>query len=185
MGNAQSRRNLFDELIRGGTLAGLHLFDRPTWTTKTLTNPEATTGVAHLLVYDSTGTAAFKFFKKQTFMYNNRIASQTAVVPKPFIQCTRCHRLGHEVTVCTRPTNAQICHHCGSGAHTSAQHKFQCRERHSGPTCDCPPRCFLCQSARKSATQFTGHTALDTTCPLRRHTFVPTEPTNDANLTNA
>ena len=186
LGNTQTRRDLFDELIRGGTLAGLHLFDGPMWTPKTLTNPDATSGAAHILVYDSTGSAAFKFFKKQTFMYNTRIASQTAISPKPFIQCTRCHRIGHEVTVCTRPTNAKICHHCGSAAHTASQHKFQCKEQHSGPTCDCPPRCFLCQSARKSRAQFTGHNALDSSCPLRRHTFTTlsgpanaTQPAND------
>ena len=184
MGNPQTRRELFDELIRGGTLAGLNLFNGPMWTPKTLTNPEATTGAAHILVYDSTGSAAFKFFNKQTYMYNTRIASQTAIPPRPFKQCERCHRLGHEVTVCTRPTNAKICHHCGSGAHASSQHKFQCKEQHSGPTCDCPPRCFLCQSARKSRAQFTGHTALDTSCPLRRHTFTPSDPADAAEPTN-
>ena len=185
MGNPQSRRELFDELIRGGTLAGLNLFDGPMWTPKTLTNPEATTGAAHILVYNSTGSAAFKFFNKHTYMYNTRIASQTAIPPRPFVQCVRCHCLGHEVTVCTRPTNTKICHNCGSGAHASSQHKFQCKEQHSGPTCDCPPWCFLCQSARKSRAQYTGHTALDASCPLRRHTFVLSEPANDAEPTNA
>ena len=180
LGNPQTRRELFDELIRGGTLAGLNLFDGPVWTPKTLTNPEATTGAAHILVYDSTGSAAYKFFNKQTFMYNKCIASQTAIPPKPFVQCTRCHRLGHEVAVCTRPHNAKICHHCGSNAHASSQHKFQCKEQHSGPTCDCPPRCFLCRTARKPRAQYTGHTALDTSCPLRKYTFTLSE-TADAN----
>ena len=184
MGNPQTRRDLFDELIRGGTLAGLFLYDGPVWTPKTLTNPEATSGTAHILVYDPTGSAIHKFFNKPTFMYNTRIASQTAIPPKPFVQCTRCHRLGHEVTVCTRPVNAKICHHCGSNAHASSQHKFQCKEQHSGPTCDCPPQCFLCQTARKPRAQFTGHTALDPSCPLRKYTFTLSEPTDASRPTN-
>ena len=135
-------------------------------------------GVAHILVQDSTGSAIGKFFRKDTYMYNKRIASQIAIPPKPFLQCTRCHRLGHEVTKCNRPANSQICYHCGSNAHTSAQHKFQCKETHSGPTCNCPPRCFLCRNARKSPAQFTGHTSLDSSCPLRRYTFILSDPSN-------
>jgi hypothetical protein len=177
LGNPQTRRNLFDELIRGGSLAGLHLYDGPTWTHKA-SNPDATSGTAHILVYDPTGSAVGKFFNKQTFMYNKRIASQIAIPPKPFIQCTRCHRLGHKVDICKRPSNVQICHHCGSNSHASNQHKFQCKEQHSGPTCDCPPRCFLCRNARKSPAQFTGHTSLDTSCPLRRYLFTLSDPTN-------
>ena len=184
-GNPQTRRNLFDELIRGGSLAGLNLFDGPTWTPKAA-DPDATSGVAHILVYDSTGSAIGKFLNKQTFMYNKRIASQIAIPPKPFIQCTRCHRLGHDINKCNRPTNAQICYHCGSNTHASTQHKFQCKEQHSGPTCDCPPRCFLCRNARKPRAQFTGHTSLDQSCPLRRYTFVLSDPSNaNPTLTNA
>ena len=176
-GNPQTRRNLFDELIRGGLLAGLNLYDGPTWTPKAF-NPDATSGVAHILVQDSTGSAIGKFFKKETYMYNKRIALQIAIPPKPFLQCTRCHRLGHEINKCNRPADSQICYHCGSNAHASAQHKFQCKEVHSGPTCDCPPCCFLCRNARKSSAQFTGHTSLDSSCPLRRYTFVLSDPSN-------
>ena len=56
LGNAQSRRQLFDELSRGGSLAGLSLYDGPTWTPKSTDDPDATTGVVHLFVHDSTGS---------------------------------------------------------------------------------------------------------------------------------
>ena len=177
-GNAQSRRHLFEELSRGGSLAGLSLYDGPTWTPKSTDDPDATTGTLHLLVHNSTGTALGKFFNKPTFMYNKRIASQIAIPPKPFIQCARCHRLGHDIHKCNRPSNARVCHHCGSDKHDSNQHKYQCKQQHSGPTCDCPPRCFLCRNVRKSNAQFTGHTALDSNCPLRRYTFVLSDPAN-------
>lgn len=140
-GNPQTRCQLFDELIRGGSLAGLNLYDGPTWTPKSA-NPDATTGITHILVHDPTGSAIGKFFQKQTYMYNKRIPSQIAIPLKPFLQCSRCHRLGHEVTKCNRPANAQICHHCGSNNHASGQHKYQCKEQHSGPICDCPPSCI-------------------------------------------
>ena len=113
-GNAQSRRQLFDELSRGGSLAGLHLYDGPTWTPKSTDDPDATSGVVHLLVHDPTGSALGKFFNKPTFMYNKCIASQIAIPPKPFIQCAQCHRLGHDIHKCNHPSNARICHHCGS-----------------------------------------------------------------------
>ena len=177
-GNPQSRRQLFDELSRGGSLAGLYLYDGPTWTPKSTDDPDATSGVIHILVHDPTGSTLGKFFNKPTFMYNKRIPSHIAIPPKPFLQCARCHRLGHDVTKCNRPSNARICHHCGSDKHDSNQHKYQCKLQHSGPTCDCPPRCFLCRNARKSPTQFTGHTSLDSSCPLRRYTFVLSDPTN-------
>ena len=177
-GNAQSRRQLFDELSRGGSLAGLHLYDGPTWTPKSTDDPDAASGVVHLLVHDPTGSALGKFFNKPTFMYNKRIPSQIAIPPKPFIQCTRCHRLGHDISKCNRPSNARICYHCGSDKHDSNQHKYQCKEQHSGPICDCPPRCFLCHNARKPTAQSTGHTSLDSNCPLRRYTFVLSDPAN-------
>ena len=177
-GNAQTRRELFDELSRGGSLAGLHLYNGPTWTPNSTNNPEATTGVIHILVHDPSGSCLGKFFNKPTFMYNKRIPSQIAIPPKPFIQCTRCHRHGHEVSKCNHPANAQVCHHCGADKHSSNQHKFHCKQQHSGPTCNCPPHCFLCRNARKSPAQFTGHTSLDTSCPLRRYTFVLSDPAN-------
>ena len=177
-GNAQTRRELFEELSRGGSLAGLHLYDGPTWTPNSTNDPDATTGVIHIFVHDPSGSCLGKFFNKPTFMYNKRIPSQIAIPPKPFIQCARCHRLGHEVSKCNRPSNARICHHCGSDKHDSNQHKYQCKQEHSGPTCDCPPRCFLCRNARKSPAQFTGHTSLDSSCPLRRYTFVLSDPAN-------
>ena len=177
-GDAQSRRQLFKELSRGGSLAGLCLYDGPTWTPKSTDDPDATSGVVHLLVHDPTGSALGKFFNKPTFMYNKRIPSQIAIPPKPFIQCARCHRLGHDIYKCNRPSNARICHHCGSDKHDSNQHKYQCKQQHSGPTCDCPPRCFLCRNARKPSAQYTGHTSLDSNCPLRRYTFVLSDPAN-------
>ena len=177
-GNPQSRRQLFDKLSKGGSLAGLHLYNGPTWTPKSTDDPDATTGVLHILVHDPSGSALGKFFNKPTFMYNKRIPSQISIPPKPFVQCTRCHRLGHDISKCNRLSNAQICHHCGSEKHSSNQHKYQCKQQHSGPTCDCPPRCFLCRNARKPPAQFTGHTSLDSSCPLRRYTFVLSDPAN-------
>ena len=143
-GNPQTRRQLFNELSRGGSLAGLHFYDGPTWTPKSTDDPDATSGVIHILVHDPSGSALGKFFNKPTFMYNKRIPSHIAIPPKPFVQCARCHRLGHDAPKCNRPSNARICHHCGSDKHDSNQHKYQCKQQHSGPTCDCPPRCFLC-----------------------------------------
>ena len=182
-GFPQRRHELFQELSRGGSPAGLALYDGPTWTANSAADPESTTGTIHIMVHDTTGSALGKFFAKPTYMYNKRIAMQVAIDPKPFVQCSRCHRLGHEVAICTRPANAQICYHCG-GNHASTQHKYACKAQHSGPTCDCRPQCFLCRIAHKPPAQFTGHNALDSSCPLRRHTFVLSEPTNAADPTN-
>ena len=176
-GFPQRRPELLQELCRGGSPAGLALYDGPTWTSNSAADPESTTGTIHIMVHDTTGSALGKFFAKPTYMYNKRIAMQVAIDPKPFAQCSRCHRLGHEVTVCTRPANAQICYHCG-GNHASTQHKYACKAQHSGPTCDCRPKCFLCKIARKPPAQCVGHNALDSSCPLRRHTFVLSEPAN-------
>ena len=176
-GCPQRRPELLQELVRGGSPAGLALYDGPTWTANSAADPESTTGTIHIMVHDTTGSALGKFFAKPTYMYNKRIAMQVAIDPKPFAQCSRCHRLGHEVTVCNRPTNAQICYHCG-GNHASTQHKYACKAQHSGPTCDCRPKCFLCKSARKPPAQCIGHNALDSSCPLRRHTFVLSDPAN-------
>lgn len=176
--NPQTCRELFDELTRGGSLAGLYLYDGPTWTPRSTDDPDATSGVVHILVHDPSGSAIGKFFNKPTFMYNKHIPLQIAIPPKPFLQCSCCHRLRHEVAKCNRPSNARICHHCGSDKHDSNQHKYQCKMQHAGPTCDCPPRCFLCRTARKSPAQFTGHTPIDPSCPLRRYTFVVSDPAN-------
>ena len=176
-GFPQRRHELFQELSRGGSPAGLALYDGPTWTTNSAADPESTTGTVHIMVHDTTGSALGKFFAKPTYMYNKRIAMQVAIDPKPFAQCSRCHRLGHEVATCTRPANVQICYHCGDN-HASSQHKYACKAQHSGPTCDCRPKCFLCRIARKPPAQSVGHNALDSTCPLRRHTFVLSNPTN-------
>ena len=176
-GFPQRRHELFQELSRGGSPAGLALYDGPTWTSNSAADPESTTGTVHILVHDTTGSSIGKFFAKPTYMYNKRIAMQIAIDPKPFAQCSRCHRLGHEVAICTRPANVQICYHCG-GNHASSQHKYACKAQHSGPTCDCRPKCFLCRIARKPPAQCVGHNALDSTCPLRRHTFVLSNPAN-------
>ena len=176
-GLPQRRHELFQELSRGGSPAGLALYDGPTWTANSAADPESTTGTIHILVHDTTGSALGKFFAKPTYMYNKRIAMQVAIDPKPFAQCSRCHRLGHEVTICTRPANIQICYHCG-GNHASTQHKYACKAQHSGPTCDCRPKCFLCKIARKPLAQVIGHNALDSSCPLRRHTFVLSDSAN-------
>ena len=177
-GLPQRRHDLFQELSRGGSPAGLALYDGPTWTANSAADPESTTGTIHIMVHDTTGSALGKFFAKPTYMYNKRIAMQVAIDPKPFAQCSCCHRLGHEVTVCTRPANAQICYHCGSNSHASTQHKYACKAQHSGPTCDCRAKCFLCKIARKPLAQSIGHNALDSSCPLRRHTFVLSDPAN-------
>ena len=176
-GCPQRRHELFQELSRGGSPAGLALYDGPTWTANSAADPESTTGTIHIMVHDTTGSALGKFFAKPTYMYNKRIAMQVAIDLKPFAQCSRCHRLGHEVTVCTRPANVQICYHCG-GNHASTQHKYACKAQHSGPTCDCRPKCFLCRIARKPPAQCIGHNALDSSCPLRRHTFVLSDSAN-------
>ena len=176
-GFPQRRHELFQEFSRGGSPAGLALYDGPTWTANSAADPESTSGTIHIMVHDTTGSALGKFFAKPTYMYNRRIAMQVAIDPKPFAQCSRCHRLGHEVAVCTRPANAQICYHCG-GSHASTQHKYACKAQHSGPTCDCRPKCFLCKIAGKPPAQSIGHNALDSSCPLRRHTFVLSDPAN-------
>ena len=176
-GFPQRRHELFQELSRGGSPAGLALYDGPTWTANSAADPESTTGTIHIMVHDTTGSALGKFFAKPTYMYNKRIAMQVAIDPKPFAQCSRCHRLGHVVAVCTRPANTPICYHCG-GYHASTQHKYACKAQHSGPTCDCRPQCFLCRTARKPPAQCIGHNALDSSCPLRRHTFVLSDPAN-------
>ena len=183
-GCPQRRPELLQELVRGGTPAGLALYDGPTWTANSAADPESTTGTIHIMVHDTTGSAIGKFFAKPTYMYNKRIAMQIAIDPKPFAQCSRCHRLGHEVAVCNRPANAQICYHCG-GNHASTQHKYACKAQHSGPTCDCRPKCFLCKNARKPPAQCVGHNALDSSCPLRRHTFVLSGSANANPDTNA
>ena len=179
-GNVPTRLELYKEIMRGGTLAGLDYFDGPCWTPNSRNNPDATTGVAHILVRAPTNNALMNFFKRSTYMFNTRIASQTAIPPRPFVQCSRCHQLNHNIEKCRLPNTASVCSHCGSHNHKTAQHKLQCKEVHDGPSCSCPPRCFLCRNARKSPAQFTGHSALDSSCPLRRYTFVPTGPTNEA-----
>ena len=177
-GFPQRRHELFQELSRGGSPAGLALYDGPTWTANSAADPESTTGTIHIMVHDTTSSALGKFFAKPTYMCNKRIAMQVAIDPKPFVQCSQCHRLGHEVAICTRPANIQICYHCGSNNHASTQHKYACKAQHSGPTCDCRPTCFLCRIARKPPAQCIGHNALDSSCPLRRHTFVLSDPAN-------
>ena len=177
-GFPQRRHELLQELSRGGSPAGLALYDGPTWTANSAADPESTTGTIHIMVHDTTGSAIGKFFAKPTYMYNKRIAMQIAINPKPFVQCSRCHRLGHDVAICTRPANAQICYHCGDHSHASTQHKYACKAQHSGPTCDCRPKCFLCRIARKPPAHCVGHNALDSSCPLRCHTFVLSDPAN-------
>jgi hypothetical protein len=182
LGNVPTRHDLYKEIMRGGSLAGLDYFDGPCWTPNSRNNPDATTGVAHIMVRAPTDKALMTFFKRNTYMFNARIASQTAIPPRPFTQCTRCHRLNHTTDNCRLPNTTSVCSHCGSLNHKSAQHKLQCKEIHDGPSCSCPPRCFLCRNTRKTPSQFTGHTALDPSCPLIRYTFIPSG-TTDTNPT--
>jgi hypothetical protein len=177
LGDVPTRLELHQEIMRGGSLAGLDWFDGPVWTPNSRNNTDAITGTAHLLVRAPTDRSLTNFFRRNTYMFNAKIAAQLAIPPRPFVQCTRCYRLNHSVDKCRLPNTISICSSCGSTNHKTAQHKHACKETHDGPSCSCPPRCFLCRNARKSPAQFTGHTAIDPSCPLRRYTFVPSGPT--------
>ena len=78
-----------------------------------------------------------------------------------FVQCQRCHNLGHEVGAkeCKLKPGAFRCYKCGGDHHTE-QHDFHCKGKHmTAGKCNCLVKCILCGKG--------GHHARSWTCPKR------------------
>jgi hypothetical protein len=96
-----------------------------------------------------------------TYVRSKKFLSRPAL-----LQCDRCHRLGHSLGRCPRPTSLIVCALCG-GAHTVASHPYHCAAKsHKGKKCDCPVSCFLCKEKKQDGQ---GHHARSNNCPLRAH----------------
>jgi hypothetical protein len=75
-----------------------------------------------------------------------------------FVQCGKCHELGHLTTICTMTRNSSKCHIC-RGAHESGSHDEKCKAttHQIGGKCDCLFPCLLCKQ--------TGHHCRSKLCP--------------------
>ena len=78
-----------------------------------------------------------------------------------FMQCQRCHNLGHEAGAkeCKLKPGTFRCYKCG-GDHHMEQHDFHCKGKHMiAGKCNCPVKCILCGKG--------GHHACLQSCPKR------------------
>src|SRR6267142_1118964 len=91
-----------------------------------------------------------------------------------FSQCSRCHRLSHNMDRCRRPSTLIVCPLCG-GPHTLPEHAHRCpvaATNHHGKSCDCAVSCFICRERKLSGE---GHAALSPLCPLKKLYRFPTD----------
>lgn len=112
-------------------------------------------------ISDPDGTLANTLLNNRAALFGKEVSVRKWIDKPAFIQCSRCHALGHNKAsrACTLSKESVKCYICG-GAHLSENHHKQCTKKHTvAGICDCKRRCLNCHNF--------GHDCKDQKCPAR------------------
>ena len=168
---------LMSEIKRNPVCNDILFVNAPTWVIRN-DSPSKTHASVTFAMIDEDGSITQRLIRYPPSLFG-ATATARKRVPLPLItQCARCHMLGHSVNRCKITRGVIICPLCGKD-HRARDHHVKCAKapHHGSITCNCPPSCINCARAGKSPK---GHTALDTSCPLRKAFKTPTTRTGDS-----
>ena len=112
-------------------------------------------------VSDPDGSIASTLISSRAALFGKEVSIRKWIDKPAFIQCSRCHTLGHNKASksCTLSKESIRCHKCG-GAHPSEEHDKLCPKKHQvAGICDCKHKCLNCCNY--------GHDCKDPRCPAR------------------
>ena len=174
-GSLPSSAELERELARNPVCQGRVILVPPRWLLPPSRIPLSKTMSSVVWAFYDPDNTGFELMKRSPPCMFGRFVRVAVFESRAVLsQCSRCLRLGHEVSRCRKPRSTITCGLCG-GPHTIASHPFHCPKaasKHKGNPCDCPTSCFLCIEKKMPGT---GHSALSDSCPQRR-LFRPTPP---------
>ena len=112
-------------------------------------------------ISDPDGSISTTLTSNRAALFGKEVTIRKWIDKPAFIQCSRCHALGHNKAsrVCTLSKESVRCFKCG-GAHNSEEHDKRCPKKHSvAGICDCKRTCLNCHNP--------GHDCKDPRCPAR------------------
>ena len=116
---------------------------------------------ATFAISDPDGSIAATLLNNRAALFGKEVTIRKWIDKPAFIQCSRCHALGHNKAsrVCTLSRDSVKCYKCG-GAHASKEHDKRCPKKHEvAGICDCKRKCLNCHNL--------GHDSKDPRCPAR------------------
>ena len=151
---------LLDEVRALPGLKKVFFAMQPRW----LTHPEhinTTYSSVTFAISDPDGSISATLTTNRAALFGKEVTIRKWIDKPAFIQCSRCHALGHNKAsrVCTLSKESVRCYKCG-GAHTAEEHDKRCPKKHSvAGICDCKRICLNCHNP--------GHDCKDPRCPAR------------------
>ena len=112
-------------------------------------------------ISDPDGSISSTLINNRAALFGKEVTIRKWIDKPAFIQCSRCHVLGHNKAsrICALSKDSVRCHICGS-AHPSEEHDSRCPKKHAvAGICDCKRKCLNCHNA--------GHDSRDPRCPAR------------------
>ena len=155
-----SPSQLLEEVRMLPGLKKVYFAMQPRWLTHTdriLTEYSSVT----FAISDPDGTITNTLINNRAALFGKDVTVRKWVDKPAFIQCSRCHALGHNKAsrVCTLSKDSVKCYKCG-GAHPSEDHDKQCARKHTiAGICDCKQTCLNCHTP--------GHNCKEPKCPAR------------------
>ena len=112
-------------------------------------------------ISDPDGTISNTLINNRAALFGKDVTVRKWIDKPAFIQCSRCHALGHNKAsrVCSLSKDSVKCYKCG-GAHISEEHDKHCARKHTiAGICDCKQTCLNCHTP--------GHNCREPKCPAR------------------
>ena len=164
-GNVASSMTLIKELTRNPACEGLTLINPPQWFHRSIPTEKRHASITFAFV-DTDGSRLTQLIKNPPSLFGGPTTVEKFTALPILRGCDRCHALDHSIARCSVRKGTIICPLCG-GAHKARDHATRCAGApHDGSlTCTCKPFCINCKRAGKAGN---GHTALSTSCPLRK-----------------
>ena len=164
-GNPASTLTLIDELKRNPVCEGLTFVNPPRWFSSSIPSDKRHSSITVAFI-DTDGSRVQQLIRDPPSLFG-AVTRVEKYVALPILRgCDRCHALDHSVAKCSIRKGAIICPLCGD-PHRARDHHVKCKgaPHNASLTCTCPPKCINCIRAGKTGK---GHTALSTSCPLRK-----------------
>jgi hypothetical protein len=175
--NAHEPMDLQREILRNEHLKGMTFIHAPRWFFKD--HKGRTEDSVLITVFDPDNKWTPLLVKRPLWMFG-QLCKPRRFDSRPILrQCDRCHKLGHDVSLCPRrDPKFTRCRRCGGG-HTDEQHEEKCptRSTHKRGLCECIRICSNCKDAGKQPSR--GHDAFDPRCPLRKLYRDPNAPRDE------
>jgi hypothetical protein len=139
-------QQLLSEVLHNPICTKLHFILQPCWLrpTQPSTGPLSSFSFTFL---DPDGSITQAMARSHLAMFGKAITFKKWQVRPPILQCSHCHKLGHQGLHCQLPKDAWCCYLCG-GNHCAGKHPQKCKRvsNHSTPdACDCPLECITCK----------------------------------------